>query len=117
MITAIVLVKTSVDQIPEIAEAIAAIDGVSEVYSVTGGYDLVAMVRVRRHDDLAEVIPGRLNKVPGSPTPRPRSPSGRTRSTTWRPPSRSAWTADSSNVECRPRNGRLRCGSSTARRR
>ncbi|MFB7613918.1 Lrp/AsnC ligand binding domain-containing protein [Kitasatospora sp. NPDC056181] len=65
MITAIVLVKTSVDRIPEIAEAIAAIEGVSEVYSVTGGYDLVAMVRVRRHDDLAEVIPGRLNKVPG----------------------------------------------------
>ncbi|GAA1968999.1 Lrp/AsnC family transcriptional regulator [Kitasatospora viridis] len=65
MITAIVLVKTSVDRIPEIAEAIAAIDGVSEVYSVTGGYDLIAMVRVRHHDDLAEVIPARLNKVPG----------------------------------------------------
>ncbi|MBO1413947.1 Lrp/AsnC ligand binding domain-containing protein [Streptomyces sp. FH025] len=65
MITAIVLIKTSVDRIPEIAEAIAAIEGVSEVYSVTGGYDLVAMVRVRQHDDLAEVIPGRLNKVPG----------------------------------------------------
>lgn len=94
MITAIVLIKTSVDQIPEIAEAIAAIEGVSEVYSVTGGYDLVAMVRVRRHDDLAEVIPGRLNKVPGSPTPRPRSPSAPTRSTTWKPPSRSVWTAD-----------------------
>lgn len=65
MITAIVLIKTSVDRIPEIAEAIAAIDGVSEVYSVTGSYDLVAMVRVRQHEDLAEVIPGRLNKVPG----------------------------------------------------
>ncbi|KJK59589.1 Lrp/AsnC ligand binding domain-containing protein [Saccharothrix sp. ST-888] len=65
MITAIVLIKTSVDRIPEIAEAIAAIEGVSEVYSVTGGYNLVAMVRVRRHDDLAAVIPGKLNKVPG----------------------------------------------------
>ncbi|MCC9308744.1 MULTISPECIES: Lrp/AsnC family transcriptional regulator [Kitasatospora] len=65
MITAIVLIKTSIDRTPEIAEAIAAIDGVSEVYSVTGGCDLVAMVRVRRHDDLADVIPGRLNKVPG----------------------------------------------------
>lgn len=32
---------------------------------MTGGCDLVAMVRVRRHDDLADVIPGRLNKVPG----------------------------------------------------
>ena len=65
MITAIVLVKTSVDRIPEIAETIAALDGVSEVYSVTGAYDLVAMVRVREHDDLADIIPGRLNKVPG----------------------------------------------------
>ncbi|MCD0481691.1 Lrp/AsnC family transcriptional regulator [Streptacidiphilus sp. ASG 303] len=65
MITAIVLIKTTVDRIPEIAETVAALDGVSEVYSVTGTYDLVAMVRVRRHEDLAEVIPGRLNKVPG----------------------------------------------------
>jgi DNA-binding Lrp family transcriptional regulator len=65
VITAIVLIKTSVDRIPEIAETVAAMDGVSEVYSVTGAYDLVAMVRVARHDDLAEVIPGRINKVPG----------------------------------------------------
>jgi DNA-binding Lrp family transcriptional regulator len=65
VITAIVLIKTSVDRIPEIAEAIAAMDGVSEVYSVTGTHDLVAMVRVRHHDDLADVIPGKLNKVPG----------------------------------------------------
>ncbi|WP_055586041.1 MULTISPECIES: Lrp/AsnC family transcriptional regulator [Peterkaempfera] len=65
MITAIVLIKTTVDRIPEIAETVAALDGVSEVYSVTGTYDLVAMVRVRRHEDLADVIPGHLNKVPG----------------------------------------------------
>ena len=65
MITAIVLIKTSVDRIPEIAETIAALDGVSEVYSVTGTYDLVALVRVKAHDDLAEVIPGQVNKVPG----------------------------------------------------
>jgi DNA-binding Lrp family transcriptional regulator len=65
VITAIVQVKTRVDQTPEIAEAIAAIEGVSEVYSVTGEFDLIAMVRVRAHDDLADVIPGRLNKVPG----------------------------------------------------
>jgi DNA-binding Lrp family transcriptional regulator len=65
VITAIVLVKASVDRIPEIAETIAALEGVSEVYSVTGTYDLVAMVRVRAHEDLADVIPGLLNKVPG----------------------------------------------------
>ncbi|MFX4294998.1 MULTISPECIES: Lrp/AsnC family transcriptional regulator [Streptomyces] len=65
MITSIVLIKTSVDRIPEIAERIAALEGVSEVYSVTGAHDLIAMVRVPRHDDLAEVIPGRISKVPG----------------------------------------------------
>lgn len=65
MITALVLIKTSVDRIPEIAETIAALEGVSEVYSVTGDFDLVAMVRVRHHDELAEIIPGKLNKVSG----------------------------------------------------
>ena len=65
MITAIVFVKADVAQIPEVAEAIAALDGVSEVYSVTGEVDLIAMVRVRQHDDLAEVIADRLNKVSG----------------------------------------------------
>ncbi|MDP9416971.1 MAG: Lrp/AsnC ligand binding domain-containing protein [Actinomycetota bacterium] len=65
MITAIVLVQAEVSRIPEVAEAIADLEGVSEVYSVTGDVDLVAMVRVRRHDDLADVIADRLNKVDG----------------------------------------------------
>jgi DNA-binding Lrp family transcriptional regulator len=65
VITAIVLVKAQVDRIPDVAEAIAELDSVSEVYSVTGEFDLIAMVRVRRHDDLADVIPGRINKING----------------------------------------------------
>lgn len=65
MITAIVLIKADVNRIPETAQAIAEIDGVSEVYSVTGNMDLVAMVRVRGHEELAEVIPGHVNQVPG----------------------------------------------------
>lgn len=65
MITAIVLIKTSVDRIPEIAESIAAIDSVSEVFSVTGNYDLIAMVRVGQHEDLADIIPGQISKIPG----------------------------------------------------
>ncbi|MFC0039271.1 Lrp/AsnC ligand binding domain-containing protein [Actinomadura rayongensis] len=65
MVTAIVFVKAEVARIHEVAEAIAALDGVSEVYSITGEHDLVAIVRVRRHDDLNDVIPGRLNQVPG----------------------------------------------------
>jgi DNA-binding Lrp family transcriptional regulator len=65
VITAIVFVRADVARIPEVAEAIAALDGVSEVYSVTGQVDLIVMVRVRRHEDVAEVVADRLNKVPG----------------------------------------------------
>jgi DNA-binding Lrp family transcriptional regulator len=60
MITAIVFVKADVARIPEVAETIAALDGVSEVYSVTGQIDLIALVRVRNHEDVASV-----NKVAG----------------------------------------------------
>jgi DNA-binding Lrp family transcriptional regulator len=59
------MIKTEVDRIPEIAQEVSGIEGVSEAYSVTGEWNLIAIVRVRHHDDLAEVIPGRLNKVPG----------------------------------------------------
>jgi DNA-binding Lrp family transcriptional regulator len=65
MITAIVNVNAAVDRIPEVAQAIADLEGVTEVYSVAGDVDLVAMVRVRRHEELADVIAGRLNKVEG----------------------------------------------------
>jgi DNA-binding Lrp family transcriptional regulator len=65
VITAIVMVSAAVDQIPEVAQRIAELDSVSEVYSVAGDVDLVAMVRVRRHDELHDVIAGRLNKVEG----------------------------------------------------
>jgi len=65
VVTAIVLIKADIQRIPEVAELIVQIPEVSEVYSVTGDFDLVAMVRVRAHDQLADVIPGRLNKVHG----------------------------------------------------
>ena len=65
MITAIVLISADVDRIPEVAQEVAELDGVSEVYSVAGDADLIAMVRVRQHDELASVIADRLNKVSG----------------------------------------------------
>ena len=65
MVTAIVLIRAEIQRIPEVAETIAQLPEVSEVYSVTGGFDLVAIVRVREHEELADVIPGRLNKVAG----------------------------------------------------
>ncbi|GMA19410.1 transcriptional regulator [Arsenicicoccus piscis] len=65
VISAIVLINADVDRIPEVAEAVADLDGVTEVYSVTGDVDLIAMVRVRRHEDFADVIADQLNKVDG----------------------------------------------------
>jgi DNA-binding Lrp family transcriptional regulator len=65
MITAIVFIKADVARIPEIAQEIAALDGVSEVYSVTGDIDLIAMLRVREHDDIATLVPDQVNKVAG----------------------------------------------------
>jgi DNA-binding Lrp family transcriptional regulator len=65
MVTAIVFVKAEVARIPEVAEAIAALTGVSEVYSVTGAIDLIALIRVTHHDQVASVVADRLNKVPG----------------------------------------------------
>lgn len=65
VITAIVLVNADVDRIPEVAQAIAEIDGVTDVYSVTGECDLIAIVKVAQHDDFADVIADRLNKTSG----------------------------------------------------
>ncbi|OYN89640.1 Lrp/AsnC family transcriptional regulator [Parenemella sanctibonifatiensis] len=65
MITAIVFVHADVAQIPEVAEKIAGLDGVTEVYSVTGEIDLIAMVRVRDHEAVATVVADHLNKIPG----------------------------------------------------
>ena len=65
MVTAIVFIKAEVARIPEVAEAIAALTGVSEVYSVTGAIDLIVLVRVSGHEQVAEVVADRLNKVVG----------------------------------------------------
>ncbi|MCA5893860.1 Lrp/AsnC ligand binding domain-containing protein [Isoptericola sp. NEAU-Y5] len=65
MLTAIVLIDTEADQIPEVATKVTALKGVSEVYSVTGKADLVAMVRVREHTELADAIADGISKVPG----------------------------------------------------
>ncbi len=64
VITAIVFINAQVSQIPEVAAAVAGIEGVSEVYSVTGQIDLIAMVRVRRHEDVATVVADQVNRVP-----------------------------------------------------
>ncbi len=65
MITAIVLIDCATDSIPEVAETLAGLPGVSEVYSVAGHVDLIAMVRVRDFEQIADVIAGGISKVAG----------------------------------------------------
>ena len=59
------LLHVDVARIPETATQLANIERVSEVYSVTGDWELVAMVRVRTHDEIAEVVTNQIAKVPG----------------------------------------------------
>jgi DNA-binding Lrp family transcriptional regulator len=65
MITAIVMISVEADRIPEVAQELADLEGVSEVYSVAGDVDLIAIVRVREFEQIADVIAGRLSKVAG----------------------------------------------------
>jgi DNA-binding Lrp family transcriptional regulator len=65
VITAIVLIDCATESIPEVADALANLSGVSEVYSVAGGVDLIAIVRVREFDQIAEVIAAGISKTPG----------------------------------------------------
>jgi DNA-binding Lrp family transcriptional regulator len=65
MVTAIVFVRCDVHRIPQVAEEIAGLNGVSEVYSVTGDIDLVALVRVAELDAVAAVVADQVNKVDG----------------------------------------------------
>lgn len=65
MITTIVLIKADPKRIPETARAIAGIEGVQEVYSVSGEWDLVALVKVPTYDLIAEVVTERFPAVEG----------------------------------------------------
>ncbi|HWL66159.1 MAG TPA: Lrp/AsnC ligand binding domain-containing protein [Actinomycetota bacterium] len=65
MITTVVLATCDIHQIPETAQQIADIEEVSEVYSVAGDFDLVIMVRVKTHDDLARVVSEQIARIAG----------------------------------------------------
>ncbi|MCA0376978.1 MAG: Lrp/AsnC ligand binding domain-containing protein [Gemmatimonadetes bacterium] len=65
MITTIVLIQADPRSITACATALAGIPGVSEVYSVSGAWDLVAIVRVPDLDQIAEVVTQEFAKVPG----------------------------------------------------
>ena len=56
MITTIVLIRAEPESVPQTAQRLAEIDGVTEVYSVSGDWDLVAIVRVPEYDQIARVV-------------------------------------------------------------
>ena len=64
-VTAVVLIKAKTREIGALASALAELEGVVEVYSVAGRYDLVAIVRAARNDELADIVSDRMHALPG----------------------------------------------------
>ena len=65
MLSAFVLIDAEPARVADLASELADVDGVAEVYSVAGDCDIVAVVRVRHHDDLADVVTRRVAALPG----------------------------------------------------
>jgi DNA-binding Lrp family transcriptional regulator len=65
MVTAIILLKVARERINETAQELSDIEGMSEVFSVSGSYDLIAIARVKDNDELAELVTGKMLKVEG----------------------------------------------------
>lgn len=65
MITAIILINTAQGRTPEVAQALVDTPGITEAYSVAGEYDLVAMARVRHHDNLSDLVTGKVQQIAG----------------------------------------------------
>ncbi|HEX3630134.1 MAG TPA: Lrp/AsnC ligand binding domain-containing protein [Candidatus Dormibacteraeota bacterium] len=65
MVTAIVLIEAERSAIATLGSALADVPGVAEAYSVTGEFDFVAMLRVRDHEQVADVVTTRLSQIPG----------------------------------------------------
>ncbi len=65
MFTAFVLIKTDANRISEVAQAVAELPNVAEVYSVTGDFDIMALLRLAQYDDLAEAVPEGIAQISG----------------------------------------------------
>jgi DNA-binding Lrp family transcriptional regulator len=65
MVTAMVLINTDRYKVNNVAEKLTAVKGISEVYSVAGAYDLVAVIRVATNEELADVVTAQIIKIDG----------------------------------------------------
>lgn len=65
MVSAVILLMVEKSKVNEVAGKLVELQGISEVYSVAGHYDLVAIVRVRQNDDIAEAVTNQMLKIEG----------------------------------------------------
>jgi len=65
MVSAVILLMVEKDKVNEVASKLVELSGISEVYSVAGHYDLVAIVRVRDNDQIAEAVTNRMLQIDG----------------------------------------------------
>jgi DNA-binding Lrp family transcriptional regulator len=65
MVTALVLLNVSRDKVNAVAESLAGMEGISEVYSIAGRYDLAVIIRAKDNDQLAELVTNHMLKVEG----------------------------------------------------
>jgi len=65
LVTAIILINVQQGYVPQVADALMTVPGIAEAYSVAGPYDLVAIARVQRHDQLADLVASQLQRIPG----------------------------------------------------
>ena len=65
MITAIVMIKCEVGKVHSVSEALVDLDGVGEVYSISGEYDILAIIRVKEYDFMAKVVSDDIARIDG----------------------------------------------------
>ena len=65
MVTAVVLIEAQTDKINDLASSLVEVEGIHEVFSVAGRYDLVAIIRVAKNEDVADVVSGPMRHLAG----------------------------------------------------
>jgi DNA-binding Lrp family transcriptional regulator len=65
MVTALVLLTVERDKVNAIAEQLAATEGITEVYSVAGRYDLAAVIRAQQNEQFAEIVTNKIRGLEG----------------------------------------------------
>ena len=65
MLTAFILVRSSRESLTRLGPQLAGVEGIAEVYTVTGEWDFVAILRLREQNDLAKVVTGQLSQLEG----------------------------------------------------